>query len=322
MQDWDLKNIILDKIRKNGGWVNTHAHLDRTYTITYKNYKLAQVDLKKKWSMVDEVKRTSTVDQIYDRMAYAVEQQKKQGVTALGTFIDADAVVKDKAIKAGERIRKTFSGDLDIKFINQTLKGVIDPEAKKWFDLGAEFADIIGGLPKKDAPQEAEHIDIIVSTAKKLGKPVHAHVDQFNNDGEHETEMLTNAAAKYDMKGRVVAVHSISVAAHKKEYREKLYKKMKKWDVGLISCPTAWIDAPRKEDLQPFHNAIAPVDEMVEAGITVALGTDNIADLVKPFTDGDMWIELRLLLESCRFYDIDELVKIATVNGRKVLDLK
>jgi len=59
---------------------------------------------------------------------------------------------------------------------------------------------------------------------------------------------------------------------------------------------------------------------MIPAGINVAIGTDNIADLLKPFTSGNMWTELRFLLESCRFYDIDELVKIPGV-GRKTANL-
>ena len=57
-------------------------------------------------------------------------------------------------------------------------------------------------------------------------------------------------------------------------------------------------------------------------GIIVGLGTDNIYDLYKPFNDGDMWIELRVLLEACRFYDIDALVEIATTNGLKTLGIE
>jgi len=41
-----------------------------------------------------------------------------------------------------------------------------------------------------------------------------------------------------------------------------------------------------------------------------------------PFTDGDMWSELKLMAIGNRFMDLDELVKIATVNGRKVLGLE
>jgi cytosine/adenosine deaminase-related metal-dependent hydrolase len=60
---------------------------------------------------------------------------------------------------------------------------------------------------------------------------------------------------------------------------------------------------------------------MVAAGITVALGPDDIQDIYKPFTDGDMWIEMRFLLEAQRLYDLDTLADIATINGRKALFL-
>jgi len=56
--------------------------------------------------------------------------------------------------------------------------------------------------------------------------------------------------------------------------------------------------------------------------LVVAIGSDNIYDVYKPFADGDMMFELRLLLEACKIYDIDQLVKIATTNGKKVLGLR
>ena len=90
----------------------------------------------------------------------------------------------------------------------------------------------------------------------------------------------------------------------------------------MITCPTAWIDSKRNENLSVTHNSIAPVEELVKFGITVGIGADNIADVYKPFTDGDMWTELRFLLETCHYYDLDELVKISTLNGRKILGVK
>ena len=67
------------------------------------------------------------------------------------------------------------------------------------------------------------------------------------------------------------------------------------------------------------HNAITPVEELVENGLLVALGTDNINDIYKPYCNGDMMTELRVMLEATHFYDMDELVKIATINGKKII---
>ncbi len=318
-QNWDLRKKIIDKIAKKGGWVNTHTHLDRAYTITPKMLDLANKHLHEKWLIVDEIKTKSTVIQIYDRMCFAVEEQIKQGVTVLGSFIDVDGVIKDKALKAAERVKEKYSQDIRLVFTNQALKGVLDPDAKMWFDEAQGFVDIIGGLPAKDTGREEEHLDVLFDTAKRLGKMLHVHVDQLNTTAEKETETLAQKTKQFGMEGRVVAVHGISLAAHPQKYRQKIYKQMSESGVMLISCPTAWIDSRRSEELAVTHNSIAPVEELIAAGVVIGVGTDNIADVYKPFTDGDMWTELRFLLESCHFYNLDELVKIATTNGRKIL---
>ena len=123
------------------------------------------------------------------------------------------------------------------------------------------------------------------------------------------------------MEGKVTAIHSISLACHKKPKRDVIYKLMKDADLSVIACPIAWIDHPRTERLSPTHNAITPVDEMIQWGIKVGIGTDNINDIYKPFGDGDMWTELKVLLEACKIYDIDTLVDISTKNGLEILGL-
>jgi len=326
-QDINPKQLVLDKIQANGGWVNTHAHIDRGYILNPENFKLVNATLKEKWQFPDEYKKAATVDVIYQNMVAVIEEMISQGVTAIGSFIDVDPVIEDKAIQAAKRLRENYSDKIEIKFINQVVKGVIDPEARKWFEIGAEFADIIGGLPEKDEGHEAEHLDILFEAAKKNGgKPLHVHVDQLNLPGQCDTELLVNKTIEHGYQGKVVAVHSISIGAQPKQYRQELYKKMRDAGVMVVACPTAWIDnswvAGLADDvIGPIHNSITPVKEMIAAGVTVSLGTDNIQDIYKPFSDGDMWTELRFLLEAQRFYDIDALAEIATTNGRKVLFL-
>jgi cytosine deaminase len=318
----DPKQLVLDKIKANGGWVNTHAHLDRAYTLTPDNFQYTYSYLKEKWHLVDEMKKAATVDGIYKRMSKAVELFIEQGAQAIGTFIDVDEKIEDKALKAAQKLRETYKDDIQIKFANQVLKGVIDPKAKYWFDMSVEFVDIIGGLPAKDFGREEEHLDILLSTAKDNGKLVHVHVDQFNSDEERETELLARKTIEHGMQDKVAAIHCISLAAHPKAYRSEVYKLMREAQLHVISCPTAWIDHNRTERLAPSHNSITPVDEMVPAGLNVAFGTDNICDIYKPFSDGDLWTEMRVMLEACHYYDTDQLAKIATINGLKVLGIE
>lgn len=319
--NWDLKAHLLKEIKAYGGWVSAHNHLDKAYLIKAEDLRLADISLQEKWDLIDDLKQSQTVDDIYDRMAFGIEQQIAQGVTALCTFIDVDPLIQDKSMLAAERVRERYKSQIKLLFANQTVKGVLEPQAREWFDKGAEFVDIIGGLPGKDLGHEAEHLDVLLSTAKKYGKMVHVHVDQFNTPKEQETALLVQKTIEHQMQGKVAGVHGISIAAQPQATRQKLYQDMVKAGVMMIACPSAWIDHRRREDLVPSHNSVTPVDEMIPAGVTVAIGPDNIADYYKPFTDGDMWTELRFLLEACHYYDLQELVKIATTNGRKVLGL-
>ncbi|QIQ22071.1 amidohydrolase family protein [Zophobihabitans entericus] len=324
-RDQSLKSFLMNSIKASGGWVNSHMHADRAFTITRDSFDIYQKQtLMEKWDTVDRLKRSMSQDDYYRHISMAIERMIEQGVTAAGSFIDVDPVCEERAIRAALKVKETYKSDITFKLVNQTLKGVIDKEARYWFDKGADLVDIIGGLPRRDERdygKGAEHLDILLTTAKSQGKMAHVHVDQFNSQEERETEQLTDKTLEHGMHGRVVAIHSISITAHDIEYRQNLYKKMKEAQMMVIACPFAWIDSPRREDHGPTRNSLTPVDELSQAGIPVAIGTDNIGDYMLPFSDGDMWEELKLLVTGCRYTDLDNIVKVATTNGRKVLGL-
>lgn len=327
-QPGEPKRLLLEKIHQKGGWVNCHAHIDRANILNSDNFKLVDGDLKQKWDYPDKYKRAASIDDIYQNMAVAIESMIAQDVKAIGSFIDVDPIIEDKAIQAATKLRNNYADRIDIKFINQVVKGVIEPEARKWFEVGAEFVDFIGGLPEKDEGREAEHLDILFETAKGVGnKPLHVHVDQLNLPEQRDTELLVKKTIEHGYEGKVVAVHSISVGAQPRDYRKELYRKIADAGIIVVACPCGWIDNSWVAGLDhdvvgPIHNALTPVKEMVAAGVTVALGTDNIQDIYKPYNDGDMWTELRFLLEASRLYDMEILSDIATVNGRKALFLE
>jgi cytosine/adenosine deaminase-related metal-dependent hydrolase len=326
-EDINPKEILLEKIKNQGGWVNAHTHIDRSYIINWDNYAKTSDPLHIKWDHPDEFKSKVTVGEIVGHMSRVIDNQLEQGVQALGSFVDCDSVVKDKNLVALERLRKMYKGQIQLKFIHQPIKGLMDKAERSWFEEAASVVDIIGGLPERDsklrlgADHKAEHLDIIFQAAKKHQKLLHVHVDQLNNHSQRDTELLIAKTREYNYQGKVTAIHCISLAAQEQTYRQRIYKELAELDITVIACPTAWIDSRRSETLAPSHNAITPIDEMIPAGVRVALGTDDIADIYKPFSDGDMWIELRMLLEATHTYELDELAAIASANGLRALGL-
>src|SRR5690554_6251805 len=158
------KDAVLEKIKEKGGWVNTHAHLDRAYSLTKDTFSYTNSYLKEKWHLVDDMKRNSTVDDIYERMERAINHFLEQGAQAVGTFIDVDEVIEDRSMIAAQRLKDNYGKDIEIRFANQVLKGVIDPKARYWFDMSVDFVDIIGGLPAKDFGREER------SEERRVGK--------------------------------------------------------------------------------------------------------------------------------------------------------
>lgn len=321
-QAFDPKNIILEKIKKNGGWINCHSHIDRAYTIDQKLYKLANAKRHEKWILNAEIRKTSTVPQVYDRMARSLELMIAQNVQAIGSFIDVDPHMKDKAIKAAQKIREKYKSQIKIKFINHSSYGILSKETRQWFEVGTEFADIIGGMTKANQGRENEYLDIILQTAKDKNKMAHVHVDEENSTMERETELLAKKTIEHGMQGKIVGIHGISINCHPKKYRQRVYKLMREAGLMIIACPISWLNSRRSEQLTPTHNPTTPVDELIEAQVTVGIGTDNIADLFMPYNDGNILNDLRVMMEMNRLYDIETLVKIATVNGKKILGLK
>ncbi|RDB37040.1 MAG: hypothetical protein DCC88_01965 [Spirobacillus cienkowskii] len=324
---WDPLQHLYEKIKREGGFVNAHAHLDRAFSVIIddfiKDSGNVHKNLQEKWKLLDKYKKETKEETFYKNITKVLKLQKQQNINHCLSFIDCDDVVQEKALFAAKKAKVFAQEELKLNFLIacQTLKGVIQKNARKWFEFSLEYVDIIGGLPAIDRGFEQEHIDILLMAAKQTGKRVHVHVDQLNTAEEKETELLARRTIAHGLEGKVTAIHGISIAAHPVKYRQELYKLC--YDAGLsfVACPTAWLDSKRNESLTPTHNSVTPIDEMVPAGLTVALGSDNIFDIYKPFSDGHMATELRVLLEANHFYEIDELVKIATANGKKVLGI-
>ncbi len=235
------------------------------------------------------------------------------------SFIDLDHVVETRALDAALKVKKEMKKQgFDLIIGNQTVGGFTKKNIKL-FEKNIEKLDFLGGLPKSDSDWN-RHIDILFMASKLTNKKVHVHVDQLNIDEELETLILANRTIEAGLEGKVVAVHSISVACHDKAIRELTYAKCKDAGIQFVSCPSAWIDHPRTERLSPTHNSITPIDELLEWGLVVGIGTDNIEDVYKPYCNGDMMFELRLALECCKVYDENTIIDLAYNNGIKIID--
>ncbi len=319
---WDLKSKFLSKVKERGGFVNGHLHLDKSFYISKGGLEDSMVAMEKKWRMSDSIKRADTQKDIEKRIELGLQMLMHHGVSRAMSFIDAYSAVGTKAIDAAVIMQEKYKDNIEFLTSTQPLGGLVDASERNLFEEVSSKADTVGGLPSFDRPNDDKHFDALFSIAKNLNKPLHVHIDQENNPNERDTEKLISYTKKHGYEGRVVAVHAVSTSAQPKKLRQRIYKELADLGIAVIVCPSAMLSQKQLDHfVGPIHNSIANVPEMLEAGVLVGLGSDDMRDFYLPFTDGDMWTEIRMLMEACRFYDFPELLNICTTNGQKILSI-
>src|SRR3989344_1048533 len=156
---WDLKTEMLEEIKQNGGFVNCHAHFDKAYYITREGLEKSMVSMEEKWRMSDGIKKESTVEDIKIRIRRALDFLVAQGCKSTCTFVDAYDVVGHKAIDAALALKKEYKDKINLLIATQPLGGLVDEKALALYEEITAKADIVGGLPSKNRPNDEAHLD-------------------------------------------------------------------------------------------------------------------------------------------------------------------
>lgn len=309
---WDLRARFLELVAERGGFANHHGHFDKAYLISPENLALGFADMEKKWTLYRHLKETYTHEDLVERISRAVEAVASQGARYCRTMVDADSIVGLKTIEAAVAVKERFKDKIVFEIGVQPLEGVLEPSTREQYVEACKLADFCGGLPSRDRPREESHLDFVMQTAKALGKMVEVHVDQENNPFQNETELLALKTIEHGMQGRVYGIHSISLAAKDNSEQDRVIELVKEAEMGIVICPSAALSMKQLPMTAPLHNSIGPFVKLREAGVRTYLGIDNINDLFMPIVDGDMWVECRMLMEACRFYDLEAVADWAT----------
>ncbi|MBO0701176.1 MAG: amidohydrolase family protein [Zavarzinella sp.] len=307
---WDMREEFLRLVRQYGGFASYHAHYDKAYLISLENLEASMIDMQKKWTLYRHLKENYTREDLVERITRGVQNMVDQGATHCRTLIDADSTIRTLGVEAALEVKKKFKSQIHFEIGVQPLQGVLEDESREQFEKACSMADVVGGLPSKDRPTPEKHLDVIMRIAREQNKRLDVHVDQENNPYENETEMLARKTIEYGLEGRVSAVHAISVAAKPAIEQDRIIRLLKDAGVSVIVCPSAALSMKQLDMQGPLHNSIAPVPKLLDAGVPVYLGVDNVYDFFMPLVDGDLWFESRLLMEACRFYDLKRVAQL------------
>ncbi|HOV07227.1 MAG TPA: amidohydrolase family protein [Anaerolineaceae bacterium] len=304
-------------------YVNTHLHLCKVYTLmmmdeaALKDYHGA--DMGKAMTAIElaaKVKENYDEKWIIKNVRKACALAGRYGCTHIRAFADVDSKGKLEGIKALIRAREEFKGIVDLQVVAFAQDGLVrEPGAealmRQAMDLGA---DVVGGIPWIEYTDAdiAEHVRICFELAKEYDKPVSMLVDDAGDNGLRSLEVMALETIRTGWQGRSLAHHARAMSLYPKPYLQKLAALLKKAEMGVVSDPHTG----------PLH---ARVRELLDEGVLVCLGQDDISDAYYPYGRNNM-LEVAFLNSHLLWFttreDMETLYSMVTTNAAKAIGLK
>jgi len=303
-------------------FVNTHLHLCKVYTLmmmdeaALKDYHGA--DMGKAMTAIElaaKIKEQYDEKWIIKNVRKAAALAGRYGCTHIRAFADVDSKGKLEGLKALIRAREEFKGIVDIQVVAFAQDGLVrEPGAedlmRQAMDMGA---DVVGGIPWIEYTDAdiAEHVRICFQLAKEYDKPVSMLVDDAGDNGLRSLEVMALETIRTGWQGRSLAHHARAMAMYPKPYLQKLAAILKKADMGIVSDPHTG----------PLH---ARVRELLEEGVLVCLGQDDISDAYYPYGRNNM-LEVAFLNSHLLWFttreDMETLYTMITTNPARAIGL-
>lgn len=326
------------RITALGGAFNAHLHIDRAGTYDETVRLLAERGVRDganstlagKHSMIPMIHASPLYDRdsLIARVSFYLDAMIEVGTRRADSVVDVTLDrVGTSAIDTLGELRDRYADRIEFRLGAYSPLGFRDDEPARWalLEAAAARADFIGILPERDDRLDyPEHIGFdeccrrSLALAARLGKDLHIHVDQSNHQREDGGEVVARLVDEMGL-GRtadqtpfVWLVHLISPSTYGEARFRSLAERLATLGIGIICCPSAAISMRQLRDLSsPTYNSIARVLDLLDVGVQVRIGSDNICDITSPMGTPDLLSEVFVLANALRIYDIEILAKIA-----------
>ena len=304
-------------------FVNPHLHLCKVYTLQMMDEEALRdyhgSEMGKAMTAIElaaRVKAKYDESWIIKNVRRAVAQAALYGCTHLRAFADVDNKARLEGVKALLRARQEFAGIVEIQVVAFAQDGILrEPGASEFVRQAMELgADVVGGIPWIEYTEAdiAEHIKEVFDIAVEYDKDVSMLVDDAGDAGLRSLESMAVESIRRGWQGRALAHHARAMALYPKPYFQKVAALLKKAEMGVVSDPHTG----------PLHTR---VKELLEEGVLVCLGQDDISDAYYPFGRNNM-LEVAFLASHLLWMttsvEMDILYDMITVQAARAMGLK
>jgi cytosine deaminase len=264
-------------------FVEPHIHLDKVLLSEEFGFSSSIGQARE---IIRRAKESFTISSVKQRIKKVVPLALKHGVTVIRSHVDVDPIVGLKSLNALNDLRSEYSRYLDIQIVANPQEGIIGQEGTEELLLKAmeSGADVVGGLPEVEisAEESKAHLDKVFSIAEEKDADVDVHNDVLSFGRNLEYFIAKVVRTHYE--GRASSAHNIALAHYSDDYANKIINLIKRANVNIITNPCTMMTSGGQHP-PPMPRGITRVRELLNAGVNVTYGIDNMVDPFNPFGD-------------------------------------
>lgn len=308
-------------------FIESHVHLDSALTVGKPRFNESGTLLEgiEIWG---ERKQTLTKHDIKNNAIEAVKWLIANGVLYIRTHTDST----EKSLMTLEvllEVKEEMKEYIEIQVVAFPQDGVFQyKDMDKLMDRAVKMeADVVGGIPQVEMTREdgIRSIEYIFEMAKKYNKLIDIHTDETGDSQSRFLEVIAKYTIENEMEGLVTASHTTAMHNYDNDYAAKLISLVKRSEINIVTNPSSNALLQNRLDGYPRKRGTTRVDELLEAGVNVSIGNDNIMDPFGPLGKGNMLQAAYLLAHTGHLSgnkDILSLFDMITANAAKTLNLK
>lgn len=296
--------------------VDPHHHLDKACLASRLGGATDLADARMRFG---KLRPHLTREDLQARGAKIVSWAIQHGVGALRTHADVDRIVGLKHVEAALALKASFADRIAIQVVAFQPASVALSDEISWQKLGEALelgCDAAGGTTGSRASDAPELMARIVALAARAGCMVDLHLDETLDPAVQNLGGLARLAIEHGLQDRVVASHCCSLSVAPVGLREEAVALAADARLHVIALPLTNLYLQGRDS---GLRGLAPVAQLLAAGVNVACGSDNVQDPFLPAGNADPLLAAQTLGLAAHIADPTYLMESVTARAARAI---
>ncbi|MQY18385.1 amidohydrolase family protein [Nocardia macrotermitis] len=292
-----------------------HAHLDKA--LSWDTLAPPFGDLGAAIANWRNGSRVFTAESFRERATAAALALVRNGVTAIRTHVDIlEGPDPLRGIVAVDTVRTRLRGLADLEIVVMVPSHADTELVHAALDAGA---DLVGGAPHVAPDPVAETIRLLrLAHERDIGADL--HIDEFLHGDHHTFATFAEQVEHWPPERPRTAGHCCRLGTMPENELAELLRAVARSGIGVVSLPLTNLYLQGWDDPVATPRGLTAINALLDAGIPVAAGGDNVRDPFNPVGRSDP-LETAALLIAAGHVAPETALRLITDGAREVLGL-